>query len=418
MGKTGRASKRKEKSVLHRSTVTFNASDHSTYKPVVTPETLLARATALLQTSQPDEAAVLGERALAALQRSGSGPLALLPVLALLGEAYVALGDVDEARSYFLRASEADPDGLTSEDAGGGAEKFLWLAQLCEEGGRASLDWYERGIQALRKQIHDLETRIPRPDTQSIEDRKDKLAKALCGVAELYMTDLSWEDEAESKCEMVIDEALTACPDSPESLQTLASIRISQTRINDAKIALKKSMNTWKDLLPEDSKVPDFPTRISLARLLLETEMYEVALKVLERLITDDDQSVEAWYLGGWTMYLIGQKAREATTQGRDGLAADESAHWKALWTSSRDWLENTLKLYELLQYEDERLGDHALELVQELREVVGTQDNEGDAAQDEGEWQDEDDTGASDEDDDDEDDDGDDDGDEMMSGT
>ena len=378
----------------------------------MTPEALLERATALLQTSQPDEAAALGERALAAVQRSGSGPLASLPALALLGESYVALGDVDEARNYFLHASEVDPDGLISEDAGGGAEKFLWLAQLCEEGGRASLGWYERGIQALRKQIHDLESRIPRPDTQSIEDRKDKLAKALCGVAEVYMTDLSWEDEAESKCEMVIGEALTACPNSPESLQTLASIRISQTRIDDARAALEKGMNVWKDLPPEDPKVPDFPTRISLARLLLETEMNEDALKVLERLIADDDQSVEAWYLGGWTLYLIGRKAREATTQGRNELAADETAHWKALWRSSRDWLENTLKLYKLLQYEDERLGDHALELVQELREVVGTQDDEGDAAQEEEEWQDEVDTGASDKDDEE-----DDDRDETMSG-
>ena len=41
-----------------------------------------------------------------------------------------------------------------------------------------------------------------------------------------------------------------AVPDSAEALQTLASVRISQTRLDDAKAALARSYALWSDLGP------------------------------------------------------------------------------------------------------------------------------------------------------------------------
>ena len=104
----------------------------------------------------------------------------------------------------------------------------------------------------------------------------------------------SWEEDAESRCEALITEALLVTPEAPEVLQTLASIRISQLRTEDAQAALKRSISLWKDLTPEDPKVPDFAVRVSLARLLMEVTLEFEALEVLERLILEDDQSVEA----------------------------------------------------------------------------------------------------------------------------
>lgn len=390
MARSEKRSRRQNKSVVHRLTVPTAKA-----KQMETPQSLLTRATELLHTSQPDEAVALGERALATLQNSSkTGSLATLPALTLLGGAYLELGDIATARNYFARAINVDPEGSASDDVGGGAEKFLWLAQLCEEGGKESVDWYERGITILRRQLQELENNDLSKNTQLVGDVRDKLAKALCGIAEVYMTDLSWEEDAESKCEAVVTEALLVSPNSPEPLQTLASIRISQTRIEDAKAALRRSIELWKDLPPEDAKVPDFPTRISLARLLLEAEMEENALKVLERLISDDDQSVEAWYLGGWALYLLGQKAK-GKSKGQDD--AEDGPEWEAMWRSSREWLEHSLQLCSVLEYEDDRLRDHAQELVAELSQVVEVQpaeENDGEAL-DEEEWVDDD--GASD---------------------
>ena len=214
------------------------------------------------------------------------------------------------------------------------------------------------------------------------------------------MTDLSWESDAESNCESLIAEALLVAPHSPEPLQTLASIRISQTRMPEAKKALADGIALWKDLPPEDTGVPDFPTRISLARLLMEVEMEEEALEVVERLVTEDDQSVEAWYLGGWCLYLLGEKRKDTQDIGADAVMHDEkqqkeredSLHMASL-VSSREWLRQSLQLYEVLDYEDERLRDHAKELVDgldteliahhDVHEENGLLDGEGDSQED-----------------------------------
>ena len=101
--------------------------------------------------------------------------------------------------------------------------------------------------------------------------------------------------------------------------------------------------------------------------------MEEAAIEVVERLLGEDDQSVEAWYLGGWGLYLLGQKkAREnqEANNEQDGAGHENKTHEDintASLISSRQWLKQGLTLYEMLEYQDDRLRDHALELVSEL---------------------------------------------------
>ena len=115
--------------------------------------------------------------------------------------------------------------------------------------------------------------------------------------------------------------------------------------------------------------------------------MEEVALEVVERLVGEDDQSVEAWYLGGWCLWLMGSKQENT----------DDAEDKSALLLSSREWLRNCLKLYSLLDYEDDRLRDHAAELVHGLDNELGDAEIE---EEDDDEWTDEespDDTGGED---------------------
>jgi tetratricopeptide (TPR) repeat protein len=352
-------------------------------KAQVTPAQLLSEANALLQTSQPDEALVKAQRALSLLKPSSASTIQALPVLNLLGEICIELGELDAARGYFIEAAELDPDGEIPEDVGGGSEKFLWLAQLCEEGGAESIQWFEKGAAALRKVIGALQESTKKESQELAEEKKAKLANALCGCVEVYMTDLSWEEDAEAKCEAFITEALLIAPESPEVLQTLASIRISQVKFEEARSALKRSLALWKDLTPEDPRVPDFPTRISLSRLLLESQMYDEAMEVLENLITEDDSSVEAWYLGGWCLYLtaVNQKNEQEGQEGQSAMIG--------LQKLSRDWLQNSMKVYQSLDYEDDRLRQHAIELIEELDRVLGPSPEQDDEDDDEAEWED-----------------------------
>ncbi|MCJ1443373.1 MAG: hypothetical protein MMC23_003871 [Stictis urceolatum] len=345
------------------------------------PASLLAQSALLLSQGDPVSALPLAQKASSLLSPSDSHTTETLSALSILGEINIELGNPDAAREAFMAAAKIDPEGSVPEAAGGGAEKFLWLAQLSEQGGRESLGWYERGVEALTGRIQEGEGEGKSGREEEVEEGKRKVAGALCAMVEVWMTDLSLEDEAEAQCESLITRALmVSSVPYASTLQTLASIRLSQNRLEDAESALTRSVELWKDLPLEDPDRPDFPTRISLTRLLMEAEMEELALEVVEVLVGEDDESVEAWYLGGWCLHLMASKVEEE----KEG----DNKEQLALLLSSREWLRNCLKLYGLLDYEDDRLRDHAQELVAEMDKELGEAEIEEDG--DEEGWEDE----------------------------
>ena len=357
--------------------------------PAVNARELLANATAALEVGDAETAARLARTAYEHIGEKGRQAGA---ALSLLGQIYVELGEVAKARKCFLKAVSVDEDGTQAEDIGGGPEKFLWLAQLSEEGGQDSVSWFERGAAALRKQIQTLsETLDSRPLTRDqqevvITEKRRKLADTLCAVTEVYMTDLSWESDAEQRCETLITEATMLAPDVAETWQTVANVRISQTRTEEAKEALKRSLGLWTDLPPEDPAVPPFPTRVSLVRLLIEVGMEEEAITVAERLIGEDDMSVEVWYLGGYGRYTKGEKLRQ-------GDSANQDDSWQPFWRSSRKWLKRCLTLFEAEDYEDDRLQEHAQELLESIKSELGDGPEEDDDVDEV--WEDTDEEGA-----------------------
>ncbi|KAK3337313.1 hypothetical protein B0T19DRAFT_68276 [Cercophora scortea] len=357
---------------------------------------LLARATALLEEGDAVNAA---KSALAAYEGIGETGRQAGAALTLLGHIHVELGEIEKAREYFLAAVGVDADGSLPEDLGGGCEKFLWLAQLSEEGGQDSVSWFERGAAALRTQIQVLSEKLdslPLTCAQQeavVNEKKRKLADALCAVTEVYMTDLSWEEDAEQRCEALITEATMLAPDVPETWQTVANVRISQLRMEEAQAALKRSLGVWMDLPPEDTGVPAFATRVALVRLLIEVGMEEEAIEVAERLISEDDTSVEVWYLGGYARYMLGEKLKQK------GERSSDDQDWQAVWKSSRKRLAQCLRIFEVEEYEDERLREHANELLASIRKELGDEGGEDEAWEDTDDEDDDSDDDESDED-------------------
>jgi len=152
---------------------------------------LLTTATTLLRTHcTPAPALTVVTRALTLSPTS-------IPALELAGEIHLELGDIPTARSYFLQAATLDPEGLHEDAGGSGPEKFLWLAQLSEEGGSEAVGWFERGAKVLRAWVQEIEASggggsVSKEKKEMMRERdlKGKLCSALCGMAEIYMTDL------------------------------------------------------------------------------------------------------------------------------------------------------------------------------------------------------------------------------------
>lgn len=144
---------------------------------------------------------------------------------------------------------------------------------------------------------------------------------------------LSFEPEAEQKCEEFLTQAQQVDPDHPEVYQLLASVRLSQQRNEEAAAALNKSMELWIHKESGDATIPIYDTRLALVKLLLELGMFEHAFTVLENLQKENDEVVDLWYLYGWTYYCLGDD-EERTNEER-----------MTLWADARDCLETAVKV-------------------------------------------------------------------------
>jgi tetratricopeptide (TPR) repeat protein len=324
--KASRKEKKRQKSVLN-STGPFSSNRSSAPSSAAAediPALLTSARTLLYGQSEPISALTVATRALQLNPNS-------LPALELLAEIQVELGDTDTAYTLYSRAATLDPTGAHESAGGSGPEKFLWLAQLSPNGGEEAIGYYEKGVEVLQEFIG---ARYAGKHADLSDRRLEKkLVSALCGMAEIYMSDLCMAADAEQRCEKYVTEALLAAPESSEALQTLASVRISQQRTEDAAAALERAFAVWRDLDIESPEVPSYADRVQLARLLIETEQYETAIDVLERLQAEDDQLPDLWYLGGWTLFLLGEREREKGGSGG-------SERWMEFWETGREWLK------------------------------------------------------------------------------
>jgi len=104
----------------------------------------------------------------------------------------------------------------------------------------------------------------------------------------------------------------------------MASVRISQSRPQDAIELLQEVLRINQETPPE------FPTQVTLARMLLELEQWDAAQLVLDTLIKSDDSCLDVWYLFGWYYHLLGEK---------------NPAEREGMWMEAREALLNVVKV-------------------------------------------------------------------------
>ncbi|KAJ2497390.1 hypothetical protein GGH96_005154 [Coemansia sp. RSA 1972] len=266
-------------------------------------------------------------------------------------------GDIEPALNCLLRCVEISPDR--------GFEKYMYLGQFTVE--LASVNYYQRGINALQLDLNDLPS-----DSEHARVLKRKMAEAYVAMTEIYLTDCCFESDAEAKCEEFLKLGVEADPECPEVYQTMASVRLSQNQPENARECVAKSMALWAHKDQNDpTQIPSYENRLALVRLLLELDDKDSALNVMERLQKEDDESVDLWYLYGWTYYLQGE---EAEAKGENKTEVFASAH---------ECFNQAIKLATLQEFENDGLVDHARELVAVISSALpSTSDDLDDAAE------------------------------------
>ncbi|XP_078109177.1 uncharacterized protein LOC144519705 isoform X1 [Sander vitreus] len=298
-----------------------------------------------------------------------------LLALDMQGHICSELGDTQKAKGAFLRAVELSPDV--------GHSKYMYLGQI--HTGQEAVDYYTKGIQvllsALDKQAQTTQAQAgaaapPDEDTE-LPTAKD-VCVAYCSMAEIYLTDLCMEEGAADKCKDFIERALQYRHDNPEALQLMASYLFSTERNQEGKEYLLKSVALWlpaqkqsaaSSSTEEDmqNEIPPYESRVTTAKLLIESEEFETAVDVLEGLLEEDDEVVQVWYLSGWVCYLQFEKAKEQQeSEGREVMEED-TEEWKALKEAGRSYLTNAKKLYSKLRCDDQPMLEHVDQLLGDL---------------------------------------------------
>jgi hypothetical protein len=178
------------------------------------------------------------------------------------------------------------------------------------------------------------------------------LCGGYCSIAELYLTDLCFDDSAEQNCESALEAALQLDDpnSSPDAVQAMANLRISQCRGLEAVTFVLEAYNRVKvgceamadlvglggdqgeksqngeslakelkgEVLDAANSLPGFEFRCQMAKLLLECASIledvstdgverierrkccvEAAIQVLGSLLAENDEVIEIWFLLG-----------------------------------------------------------------------------------------------------------------------
>jgi len=261
------------------------------------------------------------------------------------------LGNVDGAKHCLGRAVEVCPDS--------GFSKYMTLGQLME--GATAVQCYQKGIELMLKEKESREAEEvaaacgPADNAVTVKD----ISSAYCAIAEIYMTDCCFDENAEEKCKEFMEKALMADPENAEAWQTKANFLISKEEKDEAKKAIQKSVSLWlpklqsldkgtlakEDFDPVEVCSLPFTARVQSGKILIELDEYEAATDVLETLLDEDDEVPDVWYLLGWANYL----------------------HGADYHSNARHYLIKAKEVYTKVKYDDADLLSHIEEMLKEL---------------------------------------------------
>ena len=330
---------------------------------------LLERAQAALDGGEP-EAAVLF------LRKASDNPQAESSVFDLLAEVEMSIGETDRAARAWLHTIEqsGNPDDPAH------AERYLYLGQLQE--GTQSRDSHVRGITLLESRVRSCETTscTPSNEESNPEVIKGQLCRACCALAELYLTDLCFEDSAERHCQEAFDKAMQYnLADTYEPFLGLASLRLSQEMAGEASQLAISAYERLSKATADSSSV-ESGQRLAAAKVLLEcaptaSPCADAALDLLSNLMREDDENAEIWFLMGVGFF---QQSPPDTALSRDYLLRGAELLEKARESSGGIGFESELQLLsDQLSLLDEYVREHGEDTEEnEVDEGEGSEDD------------------------------------------
>lgn len=228
-------------------------------------------------------------------------------VLSAYGEFMSSIGNFDRAKEFLEKSIQINP----ADDY----VKYFSLAQILD--GEESLFYWRKGIEILTKEIKNAIVEKIEDDKSTIERldlMKNQLCSAHCAISELFMTDLCFNDDAESQ---VIDNLAKASEVDPDNFETLCcklgyfktidNFEECKLYISKIKHILENKYNLYinptnsiDECRNNEHLLPEYSVRLNLSRTLIDLNETELAELVLSTLLKEDEEDWQVWYLLSW----------------------------------------------------------------------------------------------------------------------
>ncbi|XP_071491486.1 uncharacterized protein [Diadema antillarum] len=280
--------------------------------------------------------------------------------LEMSGNLLAELGDGEGAMKCLGRAITLSPEE--------GFSKYMYMGQLQE--GLEAVQFFQKGVELMVGERDKKQGEVNGASCSTDGDHasavtNQDISRAYCSIAEIFLTDACFEDDAEKKCKDALDHALNEDPNNPEAHQLMASFWLSKDDKENAKASIEKSVSLWQqadvdrirgeETDEEAGRILAYESRVGAAKILMELESFDVAETVLHTLLEEDDEVVQVWYMLG--LLQCERKTDECKPP-------------------ARYYLHKAKKLYCALSCDDEQVLQHIDELLISLGPGEGDEED------------------------------------------
>jgi len=202
------------------------------------------------------------------------------PVLDAVGEVLLEMGEHEKAKAVFIQSVQLAPEGSFAT--------YMYLGQLMN--GTDAVACFDRGSTLLLKEMEG------ESDVVAKQLLGRKLSSALCARAELYMTDLCDDPQAEAECSRSLSNAVEHDPTNPDAWVAKANFHICQQDAATGLQCLDKAVELV-EAIEDDDALPPFEVRLSIGKMYVELAEHAKVTAVLEDLLAEDDEHIEVLFM-------------------------------------------------------------------------------------------------------------------------
>lgn len=204
--------------------------------------------------------------------------------------------DVEKAKVLLLKSVAQSPNE--------NPKKYFHLGQL--HSAKEALYFYSQGIEIIQNALANIEEH--QVEDQLKKDITTDLSQAYSAIAELYMTDLSKEPNAQEVCRLALEKCLQIDPECLDGFYQLSQYHLNTDNPEEARPLLKKIVDVYRKLDEKEEEDEDYTEEfmMQVVRALIEVEEWSDAEYMLEQMLKEDDKNNETLYLMSFVLFKQG----------------------------------------------------------------------------------------------------------------